>query len=197
MDDLFPDSRLSQGLGFDAAPLLWPLFFALYPKDEDLPHVVSWQRCLCHRYQPALYLRSPELLHVSVEEWGMRGRRRQPLRDAIALAEQYFAYPSFEIAFAAIASFGAGGQALVAIADGAGSRSVDGLRIALADAQRYAGIEARRGHKQAHLTLGYSNKLSVESGAIEPFGFKVAAVDLVLSNRGHGEHMHLTRWLLH
>jgi 2'-5' RNA ligase len=196
MDDLFPNSLLPEELGFDVAPLFWPLFFALYPREDDLPRVVDWQCGLCRRYRPELDLRSPELLHVSVEEWGRRGHRRQPLRDAIAVAEQYFAYPSFEITFIATVPFGAGGNALVAIADSAGNRTVDGLRNALADAQEYAGIEARRGRKQAHMTLGYFRKPGVEGGPIEPFGFKVAAVDLVLSNRGHGEHMHLARWRL-
>ena len=84
----------------------------------------------------------------------------------------------------------------MAIADEAGRRRVDELRIALADAQRWAGLMGSRGHQVAHLTLGYGDKLPEECRPIPSFRFHVGAVDLVVGNTGRSEHLRLDRWQL-
>ena len=48
----------------------------------------------------------------------------------------------------------------------------------------------------AHLTLGYGDNLPEERRSIAPFRFHVGAVDLVMSETGHSQHVRLDRWLL-
>ena len=84
----------------------------------------------------------------------------------------------------------------VAIADEAGQLRVNELRIAPADAQRWAGLSGSRGNQVAHLTLGYGDNLPEERRSIAPFRFHVGAVDLVMSETGHSKHVRLDRWLL-
>lgn len=74
-------------------------------------------------------------------------------------------------------------------------RDVHGLRLALADAQKLFGLAGSRGASEPHMTLGYRDNLPVERQAVEPINFRVE-VDLVVSNFGHSEHLHIGHWLL-
>jgi RNA 2',3'-cyclic 3'-phosphodiesterase len=194
MDDLFSASLQSHAIGFDALSHRAPVFFAIYPSTEDLPRVVAWQRRLCG--QLAISLRPPELLHVSVALCGSPRRQRQPLPEALRAAAVQFVHPAFELRLEATAGFGADGRAFVALADAAGTRAVHGLRLALAEAQQYVGLVATRGMSEAHLTLGYGDGLPLERRPVEPLGFRVEAVELVASQVGHSEHVHIDRWRL-
>jgi 2'-5' RNA ligase len=145
---------------------------------------------------PGFTLRPPDLLHVSVAACGVPRQQREPLARALQLAAQRFAHPSFELTLEAVARFGAEGRAFVAVADKAGTRAIQDLRIALADAQQSVGLMSSRAMSQAHLTLGYGDGLPGGSLSIEPMRFRVAAVDLVASHVGESRHTHLDRWWL-
>ena len=75
-------------------------------------------------------------------------------------------------------------------------RDVHGLRLALADAQKPFGLSGSRGMSEPHMTLGYRDNLPVQRQSVEPISFRVEAVDLVVSNLGHTEHLHQARWSL-
>lgn len=47
MPDLFPESLDPEALRDDILPYLRPVFFAIYPADEDRLRVAEWQRRLC------------------------------------------------------------------------------------------------------------------------------------------------------
>lgn len=196
MDDLLSGTRIPET--FEAGGIFssGPVFFAIYPAAEDVPRVVDWLEGVRRQYAPMVELRPPELLHVSVAECGRPKRQRQALADAFAEARRHFSFPAFDIAFNAIARFGKDGRACVACADVAGQEAVQGLRIALADAQRHAGLFISRGSQDAHLTMGYGTGLPAERRGIPPFGFRVCAVDLVVSRTGRSIHRHLQRWSL-
>ncbi|MEW9572960.1 2'-5' RNA ligase family protein [Rhodanobacter sp. Si-c] len=197
MDDLFPASLRPDAIGFDALPHLAPVFFAIYPSAADLPRVVTWQRRICGQIAPStISLRPPGLLHVSVALCGTPRRQRQSLPDALRAAAAQFACPAFELRLEATAGFGADGRAFVAVADAAGTRAVHGLRLALAEAQQHVGLVAARGMSEAHLTLGYGDALPAGRQPVEPLGFRVEAVELVASQVGHSEHVHIDRWPL-
>lgn len=196
MDDLFPETRQPEALGADLIPHTWPTFFAIYPNERDLLRVVDWQRGIRNRSAVRIAPRPSELLHVSVAECGRAKRKRQPLRATLAEAARHFVFPAFDIVFDAIARFGKDGRACVAIADAASQRLINDLRIALADAQRHAGLFVARGNQDAHLTLGYGDGLSQDRLPIVPFGFRVTAVELVASEAGKSRHEHLECWRL-
>ncbi len=196
MPDLFPESFQPDALRDDILPHLRPVFFALYPADGDKPRVAAWQKQLCTGLSPAVSLRPAGLLHVSVAACGRPARKRQPLRKALREAARHFSFQPFELTFETAARFGQDGRAFVAIADEASQRRVDELRMALADAQRWAGLLGSRGKHVAHLTLGYGDNLPEERRSIAPFRFHVGAVDLVMSDTGYSEHIPLDRWLL-
>jgi 2'-5' RNA ligase len=198
MDDLFPESLKPEAIGFGAIRDVAPVFFAIYPSADDLPRVLAWRQRICaQRDVPSIAPRPDELLHVSVAEAGVPRRLREPLEVALRLAAECFSYPPFELTLDALAGgFGRDGRALVALADASGTNSVNGLRVALADAQKPFGLSANRGASAPHLTLGYGDGLPDERRAIEPVSFRVEAVDLVASNVGKSEHLHLARWFL-
>ena len=196
MQDLFPDSFHPEALRDDILPFLHPVFFAIYPADEDRPRIAEWQKQLCFGLRSAIALRPLELLHVSVAECGKPKQKRKPVLDALQEAARHFSFQSFDLTFEATARFSRDGRAFVAIADEASQQRVNELRIALADAQRWAGLLGSRGNHAAHLTLGYGDTLPEERRPIPPFRFHVGAVDLVESNTGQSEHIHLDRWSL-
>ena len=196
MQDLFPELLHSEALQDDIPSHLHQAFFAIYPADEDRPRVAVWQKQLCVGLSSAITPRPVRLLHVSVAVWGRPDRKRQSLRDALQEAARHFSFQPFDLTFEATARFSQDGRAFVAIADEASQRRVNELRIALADAQRWAGLSGSRGKHVAHLTLGYGDGLPEERRSIPPFRFHVGAVDLVKSNIGQSEHVLLDRWLL-
>lgn len=196
MPDLFPESLHPEALRDDILPHLRPVFFAIYPADEDRSRIAEWQKRLCAGLSSPVTLRPVELLHVSVAACGRPSRKRQSLQDTLREAARHFSFRPFDLTFEATASFSQDNRAFVAIADEASQRRVNELRIALADAQRWAGLLGSRGNHVAHLTLGYGDDLPEERRSIAPFRFHVAAVDLVMSNTGHSEHVRLDRWLL-
>lgn len=184
-------------LGFDALPHVAPVFFAIYPSADELPRVAAWQRRVCKRLGVSGFTpRPPDLLHVSVALCGTPRQQREPLAWALHTASQRFAYPRFELTLDSVARFGADGRAFVAVADKAGTRAIQALRIALADAQKSVGLASSRAVSQAHLTLGYGDGLPEGSASIEPMRFQVGAVDLVASLVGQSRHAHLDRWWL-
>lgn len=170
------------------------MFFALYPGGRDLPRMVDWQRSLCRREGASIVPRPRELLHVSIAECGRPKRQREPLPAALAEAERHFSFPAFEMMFDSIARFGRDGGALAAIADAASQQKARDLHTAIADAQRHAGLFVSRGAFEAHLTLGYGDGLTLDRRGIPPSGFRVAAVELVVSETGKSRHRHLMRW---
>lgn len=195
-DDLFPSSLEPEAIGFDAIRLVGPTFFAIYPSAHDLPRIVEWQNRIFQQLGlTGINPRPPEILHVSVAACGRSKQQRQPLDAALKLAAERFSYPSFELTLEAIACFG-DDRALVAVADTAGMRDVQGLRLALADAQKPLGLSGLRGSTTPHLTLGYRDNLPTERQQVDPISFRVEAVDLVVSNYGHTEHLHQARWQL-
>ena len=196
MPDLFPESLSPEALRDDIFPYLRPVFFAIYPADEDTRRFAEWQKRLCASLPSPIAPRPVGLLHVSVAACGRPGRKRQSLQDALKEAVRHFSFESFDMTFEAIARFGEDNRAFVAIADEASQQRLNELRIALADAQRWAGLLGSRGKQVAHLTLGYGDKLPEERRSIAPFRFHVGAVDLVVSNTGQSEHIPLDRWLL-
>lgn len=196
MQDLFPESLQPEALRDDILPYLRPVFFAIYPSNEDRPRLADWQKRLCAGLSPAITPRPAGLLHVSVAACGRPVRKRQPLRDAVREAARHFSFQPFDLAFETAARFGQDGRAFVAIADESSQRRVDELRTALADAQRWAGLSGSRGHQVAHLTLGYGDNLPEGHRPIPPFRLHVGAVDLVVSDTGHSEHVPLDRWVL-
>jgi len=196
MPDLFPESLRPEALRDDILPYLRPVFFAIYPADEDRLRIAEWQKRLCAGLSPAIALRPIGLLHVSVAACGRLGRKRQSLQDALREAARHFSFQPFDLTFETTARFSQDGRAFVAIAGEASQRRVNELRIALADAQRWAGLLGSRGNHVAHLTLGYGDNLPEAQRSISPFRFHVGAVDLVMSNTGRSEHIRLGRWLL-
>lgn len=196
MQDLFPESMHPEALQGDVLPYLGPVFFAIYPADEDRPRMAEWQKRLCADLPSAISPRPVGLLHVSVAACGRPGRKRQPLQGALREAARHFSFQPFDLAFDATARFSQDGRACVAIADEAGQRRVSELRIALADAQRWVGLLGSRGNQVAHVTLGYGDELPEERRPISPFRFHVGAIDLVMSHTGHSEHIRLDRWSL-
>jgi 2'-5' RNA ligase len=197
VNDLFPCSLAPRAIGFDVLPHVAPVFFAIYPSADDLSRVVAWQNRVCRLLEPpAIARRPPELLHISVALCGTSRRRRQPLASALRLAEERFAHPAFDLTLVALARFGADGRACVAVADAAGTRCVDDLRVALADAQAPLGLKGSRAKSEAHLTLGYRDRLPDLRREIEPMRLRVEAVDLVLSHVGESHHTRLARWRL-
>jgi 2'-5' RNA ligase len=197
VDDLFPGLLAPNVIGFGAIRHMAPIFFAIYPPKRDLSRIVDWQRSLCQRIEPPdVTLRPPQLLHISVALCGTPKQQRQPLEIALQSAAERFSCPSFELTLEATARFGEDGRAFVAVADAMGARHVHGLRLALADAQKPFGLSGPRGMSEPHLTLGYRDGLPAERRPVEPIRFRVDAVDLVVSNTGHSEHLHFARWLL-
>jgi RNA 2',3'-cyclic 3'-phosphodiesterase len=195
-NDLFPASLTPEAIGFDAIRLVGPTFFAIYPSAQDLPRIVEWQNRIFRQLGLSdVHPRPREILHLSVAECGRSKQQRPPLDVALKAAAERFSYPSFELTLEAIVCFGAN-RALVAVADTAGTRDVHGLRLALADAQKPFGLVGSREMGTPHLTLGYSDTLSTERQQVDPISFRVEAVDLVLSNVGHTEHLHQARWPL-
>lgn len=182
MNDPFPESLQPEAIGFGAIRDVAPVFFALYPSADDLPRVLAWRQKACRQHGvPSVTLRPDEILHVSVAEVGVPRRLREPLEVALGLAAEGFSYRPFELTLhVLVGGFGRDGRALVA----------------LADAQKPFGLSASRGTIVPHLTLGYGDGLSAERRSIEPVSFHVEAVDLVVSNVGKSEHLHLARWVL-
>lgn len=196
MGDLFPESLQPGALGADLIPYLRPVFFAIYPAESDLSRIADWQRRLCRQRHPANALRPLSLLHVSVADCGKPKRKLRSLRAAIDDAGRHFSFPAFDLEFDATARFGADHRAYVAVADAAGQEVVHGLRMALADAKRRVGFFVSRSEHQAHLTLGYGDELPGPPDPIQPFGFRVASVDLVMTDTGRSRHMQLASWPL-
>lgn len=196
MEDLFPETWRPESLGADAISWLWVTFFAVYPAEHDLARVVDWQRSICRQEAAPIVMRSSRILHVSVAECGKPKQRLQPLPNALAEAAHHFSFPAFELVFDSVVRFGKDGRACVAVADAASQGMFAGLRTAIADAQRRAGLFVSRGKCEAHLTLGYGDRSRVERRNIEPFGFRVGAVDFVASQWGASHHEHYERWML-
>ena len=197
MDDLFPASLAPDAIGFDAIRHMAPTFFAIYPPAKDLPRIVEWQQRVCRQFKlPCITPRPPHLLHVSVAACGTSKQQRQPLDAALKSAAECFSCPSFELTLEVSARFGGDDRAFVVVADVAGARHVHELRLALADAQKPFGLSGSRGMSEPHLTLGYRDNLPAERRPVEPISFRVEAVDLVVSNMGHSEHLHIARWPL-
>jgi 2'-5' RNA ligase len=196
MNDLFPESLKPEAIGLGAIREVVPVFFAIYPAADDLSRVLAWRQETCRQHGvSSVTLRPDELLHVSVAEAGVPRRLREPL--ALGLAADRFSCQPFELTLdVLVGGFGRDGRALVALADASSTNSVNALRVALADAQKPFGLSACRGAIAPHLTLGYGDGLSEERRSIEPISFHVEAVDLVVSNVGKSEHLHLARWLL-
>lgn len=196
MEDLFPETWRPESLGPDAIPCLWPTFFAIHPEQGDLPRVIAWQRNTCRQETVPVVARPPRTLHVSVAECGKPRQKRRSLPDALAEAARHFSFPAFELVFDSVARFGKDGCACVAVADAASQEKFAGLRVALANAQRHAGVFVSRGRCEAHLTLGYGGQAPMERRNIEPFGIRVAAVEYVASEHGESHHEPLVRWAL-
>lgn len=196
MQDLFPELLHPEALQDDLLPFLHPVFFAIHPADEDRLRIAEWQKRLCAGVSPLITLRPIELLHVSVAECGKPRQKRKPLLDALREAVRHFSFQPFDLTFDTTARFGQDGHAFVAIADATSQQRVNELRVALADAQRWAGLLGSRGNHVAHLTLGYGDKLPEERRPIPPLRFHVGAVCLVESKTGQSEHVRLDRWVL-
>lgn len=196
MQDLFPETWHDEALRDELVPYAWPTFFAVYPDGRELPRVVDWQTGLCRQAGAPIVPRPPELLHASIVECGRPKQKRQSLPDALTEAARHFSFPAFDLVFDSIARFGKDGRALAAVADTASQQKVQGLRLAIADAQRHAGLFVSRSAFEAHLTLGYGAAPSTGRRDIPPFGFRVAAVELVASEVGKSRHQHLQRWAL-
>src|SRR5690348_12838204 len=196
VDDLFPQSRRPESLGADAVPYLWPTFFAIYPTRQDLPHLLDWQQRICAQGNGPIAATRPKLLHVSLSECGTPKQKRQTLPDALAEAARYFSFPAFDLVFDSVAQFGKDGCACVAVADAASQKVFEGLRAAVANAQRRIGMFVSRGKHEAHLTLGYGEGLQLDRRNIEPFAIRAEAVEFVASDRGKSHHEHLARWPL-
>lgn len=197
MNDLFPESLHPQAMGFDAIPRVIPVFFAIYPAADELARITAWQFRVCQMLSaPGFTPRPPELLHVSVVACGVPRQLRAPLPRALQVASQRFAHPRFELTLDAVTRFGPEGRAFVAVADKAGARAIQALRVALADAQKSVGLTSSRAASQPHLTLGYGEGLPEGPVPIEPIRFQVGAVDLVASLVGKSIHRHVDRWWL-
>lgn len=196
MPDLFPDSLRPEALRDDILPYVYPVFFAIYPADVDRLRVAEWQKRLCFGLHSAITLRPHELLHVSVAECGKPKQKRKPLLGALAEAARHFSFPAFDLVFDSVARFGKDGRACVAIADAASQQPFESLRTAIVNAQRWAGLMASRGIQVAHLTLGYGDNLPDTRQSIPPFGFRVCAVEVVMSETGQSRHERLQRWPL-
>ncbi len=195
MTGLFPGTMHPEQLGADLLYFI-PGFFAIHPHAADLPAVISHQRRFCDGISPPVVPRPGRVLHVSVADRGRPKRRRQAVDAALAEAADHFSSPAFGIVFDEIACFGTSNRALVAVADTASQDAVHALRIAIADAMRHAGLFVSRARQAAHLTLGYGQGLPDYRRPVEPFGFGVAAVDLVVSEVGHSRHHRLEHWAL-
>ena len=176
MEDLFPETWRPESLGADAIPCLWVTFFAIFRAKRDLPRLINWQRSICRREAGAIEMRRPTVLHVGIA--------------------RHFSFPAFDLVFDSVARFGKDGRACVAVADAAGQEKIADLRATLATAQRRVGIFLPRGKCEAHLTPGYGDRCSTERRSIEPFGFRVAAVEYVASEQGKSHHEPLVRWML-
>jgi RNA 2',3'-cyclic 3'-phosphodiesterase len=196
LQDLFPETWREEALRAELVPYAWPTFFAVYPVGQDLPRVAAWQGTLCREHGSSIVPRPQELLHVSIVECGRPKRKRQPLPEALAEAARHFSFAAFDLVFGSIARFGRDGRALAAIADAASQQKIRDLRVAIADAQRHAGLFVSRSAVEAHLTLGYGDGLPQERRSIPPFGFRVTAVELVASETGKSRHRQLQRWPL-
>lgn len=194
--DLFPESKQPEALGADAVPYFWSTFFAIYPAKHDLPRLVRWQRSICGQGSAPIALTRPELLHVSVAECGNPKQKRQPWPDVLAEAVRHFSFPAFDMVFDSVARFGKDGGACVAIADAASQETFARLRVAVADAQRHAGIFISRARHAAHLTLGYGEGSPEERRNVELLTMRVVAVEFVASETGKSRHEHLERWPL-
>jgi RNA 2',3'-cyclic 3'-phosphodiesterase len=197
VEDLFPDSLDPRSIGFGAIRLMAPMFFAIYPLEEDLHRIVEWQHRMCRLVAPpSVDLRPPALLHISVAACGAPKQQRQPLELALRSAAQRFSCSPFELTLNATARFGKDSRAFVAVTDEASARHVHWLRLALADAQKPFGLSGARGMSEPHLTLGYRDNLPAERRPVEPICFRVEAVDLVVSDVGRSKHLHIARWPL-
>lgn len=187
--DLFPDTLQRSAVG--------PRFFALYPDARELPEIIERQLRLCRELAPGSITPRPSwMLHVSAALCGTPRRLRHSMEEALRRAQEAFCFPAFDVVLDSVACFGSDGTALVVVADEASQQRVNELRVALADAQRGAGLSGSRGNHVAHLTLGYGENLPGERRSIAPLRFHVGAVDLVMSNTGKSEHIRLGRWLL-
>ena len=83
MQDLFPELLHPEALQDDILPFLHPVFFAIYPADEDRLRIAEWRKRLCAGVSSTITLRPIELLHVSVAECGKPKQKRKPLLDAL------------------------------------------------------------------------------------------------------------------
>jgi 2'-5' RNA ligase len=197
--DLFPESLEPEKFGFNALPLVAACSFALRLDEETLDRIVEQQCEQCARIGlPASKWRPRPLLHSTIAEWGAGKRLRAPLDAALHDAKARFHHSVFDAALVQTARFnGQNGEfALVLESDAATARRVNELRNALADAQRPAGLIAKRSEIRPHVTLGYGLRIPDETVQIPPIRFRARHVDLIISQPGTGTHHLLDRWEL-
>jgi 2'-5' RNA ligase len=198
--DLFPNSLSPDSLGFHGVALTMPHFFALYPDDIARTRIVERQRELCERIGLKRSAWRPRrVFHITIAEWGEGKRLREPYEIALQKSMERFSFPAFDVALIATARFnaGAGGWAFVLEGDAATARHAHGLRNALADAQQSQGLSAPRSVFRPHLTIAHGANIPEEPLPIEPIRFRARHIEMVVSNFGKSEHIHLDRWKLH
>ncbi len=197
MPDLFPEIFEPDNIGLAGVRLYAPIFFAIYPDATVLPAILESRRRLVRELGLRKFAARPAgLLHVSIAECGKPSRLRQPLELALLAAFERFSFPAFDIRLDKRARFGVDDRAFVLVADEATQATMHGLRNALADAQQSCGLTGKRTVVVPHLTLGYCDELPDERVPVPPVTFRATAVDLVVSNQGHSEHLLLARWSL-
>jgi 2'-5' RNA ligase len=197
--DLFPQLLLPEALGFQALTLMAPAFFAIRPDEIASAKITERQPELCERagLKPSAS-RPASLFHISIAPWGSGKRLCQPYEAALDKAKEQFSFPAFDVTLTCVTRFNAGdGQwALVLEADAETAGYVHALRKALADTQQLQGLSAPRGAFRPHVTIAYGRDIPDETLPIEPIRFRAKHVEMIVSNWGKGEHIHLDRWEL-
>jgi 2'-5' RNA ligase len=197
--DLFPESLQPEAIGFGAVRLVAACFFALYPDDAAREQIAGLQRERCRRLglHPRKW-RPPELLHVSIAEWGDARRLHMPLDDALRNAKEHFFHPPIDVTLVSTARLSAqnGEFAFVFEADAETARQARSLRNALADAQSHSGLVAERGAIRPHVTVAYGRHIPHEVVPIPPIRFRAMTVEMIISRPGAREQHHLDHWNL-
>lgn len=180
------------------------LFFALFPSEEAIPHIVKTSQQLRVAYGLTGKSLSNDRLHVTLHHVGdYAGRLPDGLVEMAQEAASKIEMPAFEVTFDRAMSFAGSPRNKPFVLRGNEGRA-GGLADLMAFQKEFylsmcrAGLQDPRANAKLapHVTLMYDSQ-AVPEQAVEPIRWSAHDFVLVHSLLGQTKHIHLGRWPAH
>jgi 2'-5' RNA ligase len=174
------------------------LFFAVLPPSAVAAHIIERAERWRRRQGVRARLRSPGLLHISMNGIGVYHGLPKAVVCAAVEAGSLVEMAPFEVTFDRVMGFKNRGRSPFVLCADVDPLGLSDLRSAIGSAMQNVGFRdnSHAGFKP-HVTMMYTDEMMCEAYVDEPITWTVRDFVLIRSLHGWGRHVHCRRWPLH